>query len=154
MKFSDVITAVASLVVAYVLLDLVLSAIIIPVNSYWGPDVATIVSILVASLVVGYLFATKIHEASRIKAIGRIVVLSAVVLMFYAMGFFANPYVDVATQEGLESMFSTSEWTTWDWVSYTSLMMIMVVALYVIYTLVFGFIGLYLGSMLKKPRKS
>ena len=154
MKFSDIITAVASLVVAYVLLDLVLSAVIIPVNSYWGPDVATIVSILVASLVVGYIFAAKIHEESRTKAIGRIVVLSAVVLMFFAMGFFANPYVDVATEEGLESLFSTSGWTTWEWVAYSSLMMVMIVALYIIFALVFGFIGLYVGSMLRKPSKS
>jgi hypothetical protein len=145
---------VASLAVAYILLDLVLSAVIIPVNSYWGPDVATIVSILVASLVVGYVFAAKIHEESKIKTIGRITVLSAVVLMFYTLGLFANPYAGVALQESLESMYTTSGWTTWDWVAYSSLMTVMLVALNVIFALVFGFIGLYAGSMLKLPAKS
>jgi len=33
-------------------------------------------------------------------------------------------------------------------------MMEMIVASYVVYALVFGFIGLYAGSMLRKPRKS
>ena len=153
MRIGDVITAVASLVVAYVLLDLVLSAVMIPVNSYWGPDAATIVSLLAASLVVGYVFAAKIHEESRIKAIGKTVVLSAVVLMFYTLGLFANPYAGVALQESLESMYATSAWTTWDWVAYSSLMTVMLVALNVVFALVFGFIGLYAGSMLRKPKQ-
>jgi hypothetical protein len=154
LKFGDIVTAVASLTVAYILLDFVLLAVMIPVNSYWGPDVAGIVSLLVASLIVGYVFAAKIHEESRRGAIGKIVVLSTLVLTFATMAFFANPYMSVAVQEGLEGMFSTSGWTTWDWVAYSQLMMVMLVALNVIFALVFSFIGLYAGSMLRKPKKS
>jgi hypothetical protein len=146
--------AMASLVVAYVLLDLMLSAVMIPASSYWGPDVATIVSLLAASLIVGYVFAAKIHEGSRIRAIGKTVVLSAVVLMFYTLGLSANPYAGAALQESLESMYATSAWTTWDWVAYSSLLMVMLVGLNVVFALAFGFIGLYAGSMLRKPKKS
>jgi uncharacterized membrane protein len=50
-------------------------------------------------------------------------------------------------------MFSTSGWTTWDWVAYSQLMMVMLVTLNVVFALVFGFIGLYAGSMLKRGAK-
>jgi hypothetical protein len=106
-----------------------------------------------ASLIVGYVFAVKIQEESRRGAIGRIVVLSTIVLTFATMALFANPYTSTAINEGLESMYSTSGWTTWDWVAYSQFVMVMLVAVNVVIALVFGFIGLYAGSMLKKPKK-
>jgi hypothetical protein len=154
LKFGDVMTAVASLVVVYMLLDFVLLAVVINVNSYWAPDIATVVSVLVASLIVGYVFAGKIKEESRIGAIGRLVVLSTVVLTFYTMTLFTNPYGGAIIEETLESMFSTSGWTTMDWVVYSQLLMIMIAALNIIFDLVFGFVGLYAGSMLRKPKRS
>jgi hypothetical protein len=153
LKFGDVVTAVASLVVVDVLLDSVLLAVFVPVNSYWGTDAAGIISILVASLVVGYVFAVKIQEESRRGAIGRIVVLSAVVLMFATLALFANPYTGTAIKEGLEGMYSTGGWTTWDWVAYSQFVMVMLVALNVVIALVFSFIRLYAGSMLKKRKR-
>ncbi len=154
LKFGDIVTAVASLAVIYIVLDFVLFAAMINVNTYWGPDVSTIFSVLVASLIVGYMFAAKIHEESKMGAISRIVVLSTLVLTFYTMAYFANPYIGTSVQESLESMFSTSGWTTWDWVAYSQLLMAMVVVLTAVFDLVFGFIGLYVGSMLKRPGKS
>ena len=154
MKIGDVIVAVASLAVIYIVLDFALFAVVINVNTYWGPDISTIISVLVASLIVGYMFAGKIKEDSKIGAIGRIVVLSTLVLTFYTMAYFANPYIGTSVQESLESMFSTSGWTTWDWVAYSQLLMAMVVVLTVVFDLVFGFVGLYAGSMLRKPKKS
>ncbi len=126
----------------------------IPVNSSWGVDVATIVSILLSSLIIGYIFAAKIQEESRRGAISRIVVLFALLLTFYTMALYANPYMEVSMQEVLENMFQTTEWTTMDWVAYSQLVMVMIVALNVVFALVFGFIGLYAGSMLRKPRES
>jgi hypothetical protein len=151
LKFGDVVTAVAALVVIDLLLDAVFLAVFVPVNSYWGVDVAGIISILAASLIVGYVFAAKIQEESRRGAIGRIVVLSMVIMTFATMALFANPYTGTAIKEGLQSMFSTGGWTTWDWVSYSQLVMVMMVALNVVIALVFSLIGLYAGSMLKKP---
>jgi ABC-type sugar transport system permease subunit len=118
-----------------------------------GPDVAGILSILVASLIVGYVFAVKIQEESKLGAIGRIVVLSAVVVTFATMALFANPYTSTAINEGLESMYSTGGWTTWDWVAYSQFVMVMLVALNVVIALVFSFIRLYAGSMLKKRKR-
>ena len=154
MKFGDVITAVASLSVAFILFDFVLSAVMIPVNSSWGVDVATIVSILASSLIIGCVFAGKIQEGSRRGAVSIIVVLFALVLTFFTMALFANPYTGVSMQEVLESMFQTTGWTTMDWVAYSQLVFIMIVALNIVFALVFGFIGLYAGSMLRKPKKT
>ena len=155
MKFGDVVTAVAALAVVDLLLDFVLLVVFVPVNSYWGTDIAGIISLLVASLIVGYVFALKIQEESKIGAIGRIVVLFAAVFMFAALALFAaNPYTSDAVKEGLESNFSTSDWTTTDWFGYSALGIVMLVAFNVVFALVFTFIGLYAGSMLRKPKKN
>jgi len=69
------------------------------------------------------------------------------------MASFTNPYTSAAMKEGLESMFSTSGWTTMDWVSYSTFLMEMMVAMYVVLALAFSFIGLYAGSMLKRGAK-
>ncbi len=154
MKFGDIITAVASLVVVYRLLFFVLFGVIITVEPYWGPDIAQCVSVFVASLIVGYVFAGKIKEDSKRGAIGRIVVLSTVVLALFVMALFTNPYVGTVMEETLKSMFSTSGWTTMDWLAYSQLLLLMIVAMNVVSNLVFGFAGLYAGSMLRKPKKS
>jgi hypothetical protein len=155
LKFGDVITAVASLTVVATLIFFVFLWVFVPVDPYWGVDVANILSILVASLIVGYVFAAKIQEESRMGAIGRIVVLFAVVIMFTFMGSVAaNPYMGAMMEEGLESMFSTSGWTTTDWLGYSHLVLVMMAAFNIVFALVFGFIGLYVGSRLRKPSKS
>jgi hypothetical protein len=155
LKFGDVITAVASLTVVTTLIFFVFLWVFVPVDPYWGVDVANILSILVASLIVGYVFAAKIQEESRMGAIGRIVVLFAVVIMFaFLASVSVNPYMGATMEDGLESMFSTSGWTTTDWLGYSQLVLVMMAAFNVVFALVFGFIGLYVGSMLRKPKKS
>ena len=153
MKLGDVITAVASLTVVTILLNFVFLAIFIPWNSYWGVDIAGFLSTFVASLIVGYLFAVKIQEESKMGAIGRIVVLFTVVVLVALIGLMAvNPYVGMAMDEALESMYSTSGWTTTDWFGYSHFGIVMLVALNGIFTLGLGFIGVYAGSMLRKPK--
>jgi len=146
---------VASLTVVTILLDFVFLVAFVPVDPYWGVDVASILSILVASLIVGYVFAAKIQEGSRMGAIGRIVVLFSVVIMFaFLTSVAVNPYMGAMMEEGLESMFSTSGWETTDWLGYSHLALIMMAAFNVVFALVFGFIGIYVGSRLRKPSKS
>jgi hypothetical protein len=153
LKFGDVVTAVASLVLINMLLDAVFLGVFITVNSYYGPDIASIISILLASLIVGYVFAAKINEESRRGAISKIAILSTVVSILVIFGLFTNPYMGTAINEGLESTFSTGGWTTMDWVAYSEFIMLMLVAMNTIIILAFSFIGLYAGSMLRKPKK-
>lgn len=153
LKFSDVITAVASLIVVEILLDFVFLAVFVLSISYLGTYVAAILSFLVGSLIIGYVFAAKIQEESKMGAIGRIVILSTVVVLLFVMGLFAaNPYFGTEIIEGLENMFSTSGWTTRDWLAYSQLGIIMVLTANISLSLVFNFIGLYVGSMLKQKK--
>jgi hypothetical protein len=155
LRFGEIITAVATGTVIYVLLSFVFLAAFVPtVGSYWGSDVASIVSLLVASLIVGYVFAGQIQEA-RMSSISRIAILSTVVLMFGTIiAFAANGYYSTVVQEVLQDMYSTSGWTTMDWYVYSQMAMVMMVAVNVVLALVFSFIGLYAGSMLKRSAKT
>jgi len=155
-KFSDVILAVATVGVIDVLVYFVLGIALIPsIGSYWGLNSAAVISILVAGLVVGYVFAGKIQEESRIRAVGKIAVLFGAVMSSATMiSVSANGYYNAWVTEYLQSTFSTGAWTTTDWYVYGQLVLIFQVVLNVVLALVLGFIGLYVGSMLRKPKKS
>jgi hypothetical protein len=154
LKFSDVIIVVAALFVVFTLLEGVFGIALIPMNITWGLEVSEIVSLLVAALIVGYVFASKIQEDSKMMSIGKIVVLAGAATMFVnmiwsgALGHYA-----LMVDETLRNMYSTGSWTNTDWASYEAMALFLENAVSVGITIVFSFIGLYLGSMLK-PKKS
>ena len=156
MKFSDVILAVATGTVIYALVYVVPILALIPLlGSYWALNSAGFVSIIVTGLLVGYLFGGKIQEESRMKAVGKIAVLSAFTWAFAVMiSFSGNSYYGAWMKENLQSMYSTGAWATVDWFVYEQLAGSLVVALNVALGLVLDFIGLYAGSMLRKPKTS
>jgi ABC-type long-subunit fatty acid transport system fused permease/ATPase subunit len=156
LKFGDVILAVAAFSVIYVLVVAVLLMVLIsPMGSYLAMNTAGIVSILIAGLLAGFLFAGQIQEESRMKAAGKIAVLLAFVELFAVLiGFPTNSYYGAWTKETLQSMYQTGSWTTTDWFVYEGLATFLNVALNVVLVLVLGFIGLYAGSMLRKPKKT
>ena len=156
MKFSDVILAVASIAVIDIMLNFVLGIALIPsIGSYWGMNSAAIISILIAALFVGYIFAIKIQEESRIRAVGKISVLFASVMsLSVVMSAAANPYYKDWIDETLRSMYTTSAWTKADWYVYGQLSLLTFVVLNVVLALMLTFIGVYAGSMLRKPKKS
>lgn len=156
MKFSDVILAVATAIVIDFLLYFALGIVLIPsMGSYLGLNSAAIISILVTGIVVGCVFALKIQEESRVRAVGKITVLVGAIISFAVMlGNSANGYYGNWIKETLQSAYSTGAWTTTDWYVYEQLWLVGQVALNVVLVLVLGFIGLYAGSMLRKPKKS
>jgi hypothetical protein len=156
LKFGDVILALASIDVIEVMIWYVLGAALIPsIGSYWGLNTAGIASMLIAALVVGYVLAGKIQEESRIRAVGKISVLSAWVIAFIEMiSAAANPYYKDWIDETLKTMYATGAWTPTDWYVYGHLALMTFVVLNVVLVLILTFIGLYAGSMLRKPKKS
>ena len=153
MRFSDVIMCVATMAVIFALVYLGLGIALIPsIGSFWGVNSAAIISILVTGSVVGCVFAGKIQEESRIRAVGKIAVLFGAVASFTTvLSLSANSYYSALVKETLQSMYSTGAWTTMDWFVYEHLHTCMQVALNVLLALVLGFIGLYIGSMLRGP---
>jgi len=151
LKFSDVVMATASLVLIGLALDAILLVAFIPLNSNSMSDLlAYIIAWLVASLIVGFVFALKIQDESRIRTIGSIVVLSAFTLMFFLGIWIANPLASPWFKDSITSMFKTSGWTNHDWSAYAAL----VITVDFVVGLVVSFIGLYAGSMLRKPKKT
>jgi hypothetical protein len=155
LKFSDVILAVASWLVVFILVHTVLSIALIPMNSYWGFNVDSILSFLISGLIVGYVFAGKIREESRMVSIGKIVVLSAVLTIFATMiGVAATGHYNAWVDESLRNMYSSGSWTNTDWVGFEHMMLLEWVAFPVVFALALGFIGLYLGSIRKPSAKT
>ena len=155
LKFSDVIVAVASLAVVYILLYSLLSIALVPLYSMWGINVDFTVSVLVSGLVVGYVFAGKIQEESRMVSIGKVVVLFAAVIMLVALiGSGAISHSGALTDETLQKAYNTSSWTNTDWVAYEMMGLALNTAVNVLLVLVLGFIGLYVGSMRKPSAKT
>jgi hypothetical protein len=106
-----------------------------------------VIASLVASLIVGYVFALKIQEESRIKATALIVVLSAFTVLIFMSIWIASPSGNPWFRDSLNSMFNRTVWTDYDLDAYTAL----AVSVETIIAAVIIFIGLYAGSMLRKP---
>jgi hypothetical protein len=147
--------AVATLAVIFVLIEFSLAISLVPyVGTYWGLNAAAIVSIFVSALAVGLVFAGKMEDESRIIVIGKIAILSGALMLFAVMiSVSANGFYDAWVKEGLQSMFSTSAWTPTDWYVYGQMALIGLVAQNVVLTVVLGFIGLYAGSALRRPKE-
>jgi len=159
LRFGDYVICVASMAVILALiafpLDMVLFSVLgISGMSSWGSLGCLIVSLFVSALISGYVFAGKIWEA-RMGTIARITVLWAAFVMLVAIIVPAT-----LADWGLKSweeylamypgaILSTNELVTWEMMT-LDMFMFLVVGL----ALVFGFIGLYVGSMLRRPGKS
>jgi len=153
LKFGDVVTAVATLAVVYVLIYSVLGIVLVPLNSVWGLNVTFFVSVLVSASIVGYVFAGKIREESRMVSIGKIVVLFAFVIMLIVLGSGLAGHSSALTDENLQNMYDTSSWTNMDWVAYETVMGALMASVNVLVVLALGFVGVYAGSM-RKPKKT
>lgn len=152
LKFSDVVMAVASTFVVYWLLYAFLMAVSLSV--VWGIYVATYVSPLLSAIVVGYIFAGKIKEESRIRSIGKVVVLTVVLVMLVYYVSYVIGHSGTAIDEFLRNTFSTGSWTTMDWVRYETMYTMVNTAAVAVFVALLSFIGLYVGSMLEKPKKT
>ena len=154
MKFGDVVTAVASLVVILALIEFALGIVLIPAGLDWSGNITGVISLFLASLIVGYVFGRRIWEEAGMEAIAKITVLGAVLMVFYVVNYPAlgdwTPAIKEAIQKANPtSTFSASQWVTWE-----TLVLLETVVINMVMAIVLGFIGLYIGSMLRKPKKS
>jgi len=159
LKFGDLVVSVASIAVIFALiaspLELVLfSAVGISDMTNWGYVVSLMVCLFLSALISGYIFAGKIWEARR-EAITKIAVLYAALLMLVVVivpasnADWGQSVKDEFLAKYPGTTLSTSEWVTWNFMFLDLFMFIMVGI-----TLVLSLIGLYIGSMLRKPKKS
>jgi hypothetical protein len=148
LKFGNVIIAMVSLVLLGLILDAFLMVGFISMNNdRLASMLSLIIAFLVSSLVVGYVFALRIQEDSRIKATGVIDVLSTFTLLIFDSIWICNTYGSEWFIQDLNNAFNTSGWTPYEYAAHTALLVSMVA----IIAFVVIFIGLYAGSMLRKP---
>jgi hypothetical protein len=148
LKFSEVIIAMVSLALVALILDPFLLVAFGSLNPIPTSDtLAGVVSVLAASLIVGYVFALDIQAESRVRAIGAIVVLSAFTYTTFSAIWMANGFAYPWNRDFVNIMFNRTAWTDYDLNAYAAL----TVSLQAIVCVVISFIGLYVGSMLRKP---
>jgi hypothetical protein len=120
-----------------------------------GQDIGVFVSLFLSALIGGYLFAGKIWEARR-ETITKITVLwAALVSLTVTIVPSGLAHWGLMAEEELQLMVGVPEPSTAaEWVSYEMLYNGSFMCLVVGLAFVLGFIGLYVGSMLKRPAKS
>jgi len=153
LKFSDVVIAVATIVVIFALIAAPLELVFVSALGLEGQILAVFVSFFLSALINGYIFAEKLREARR-EAITKITVLWTA--LEYLLGFTVlaavadwGPEVKETYQGQYGVTLSTEEWVHWE-MMYQDINVFLVVGM----ALVLGFIGLYVGSMLRRPAKS
>ncbi|MDH5375303.1 MAG: hypothetical protein OEW95_05755 [Candidatus Bathyarchaeota archaeon] len=154
MKFGDLVMSVASIAVIFALITFPLDVVFVSALGLGGYEVGVFVSFFLSALIGGYIFARKIWEARR-ENITKITVLWAALVMLLAIivpGGLAH--WGLASEEEFKASYpdttlSTAEWTNWEMMYLDSFMFLIVVI-----SLVLGFVGLYVGSMLRRPAKS
>jgi len=159
LKFGDIVIAVASIAVIDALIAFPLGLVFVSALGLelleLGQDVGCFVSLFLSALIGGYIFAGKIWEARR-EAITKITVLLATFMGAMAMVIPAGvAHWGLMAEEDFQLMYpgaaepSTAEWVSWEMMSNALFTFIVVGG-----ALLLGFIGLYVGSMLRKPKKS
>ena len=159
LKFGDVVMAVASIAVISALtgFPLELAFVSAGLGFELGTDIGVFLSFFLSALISGYIFAGKIWEARR-ETITKITVLTAALVMLITVMIPSGlAHWAIVAEEEFGAMFPGTSWTTLSNVERMSYEMInnggfmfFVVAI----ELVLSFIGLYVGSMLRKPKKS
>lgn len=155
MKFGDVVTAVATSAVILVLFEFVFGiAFVAVLGAYWGMNIGFMVSVLLTGVVVGYIFARRIWEEARIEAIGKIAVLSAALIMFSVLMLAAAlPDWGTWVKETYMTENPTATPSAFEWYGIEYTVLGLQVVINMVLVLVLGFIGLYIGSMLRKPKR-
>jgi hypothetical protein len=121
---------------------------------YWGGIVTGVVSTFLSALVVGYIFAGKILEARR-ETIAKIAVLSAALVMVSTVNLVAAlPDFGPNLKEIYQEMYPNAvNWSLSEWLAAEMMIIYLEMVLNAVTALVLGFIGLYVGSMLRRPAK-
>ena len=154
MKFGDVVTCVASFVVVNGLISVPLIIAFVPILGFYsGDEVGNTISLFLAAFVIGYIFAGKILEARR-ESITKITVLATALVMLFGMSLPALEHWAPSMREEFQAMVGTTTLSNYEWLGVEAMALSIYVFINGVLTLVLGFIGLYVGSMLKRPVKS
>jgi len=155
LKFGDLIIAAASLAIISKLIYLPLAlAFSTPLGVYAGSLLSVVISILASAIITGTIFSQKIWEENRTKTIAKITVLLAAFVWLTALMETA-PSADWTPKIKAEWLTAnpTATPSAFEWYYIENLVLNVAIFSAIVLALALGFIGLYIGSMLKKPKK-
>jgi len=155
LRFGDVVTAVASLFLATVLISYPLETVLISIlGLFSGPLIGAIVSVLLGALIIGYAFSGRI-ENGRKEAIAKISILFTVLMVLSIVLNNAVLGQDFTKwfHETYQESNPTASLTTFEWFLVGGPFIGSQMFMNVIVLFPFSLIGLYAGSMLRKTAK-
>lgn len=153
MEFGDVVYAVATGGLLTVLISFALASVSPSFILLYGwGAVSDVVAALIAGLIVGFIFAGKIAE-DRMKSIAKIIVLGIIVFGFWTL-VINGSYTDYTAYTQASVGHVGAYATAWDWMSQMSYFLTAFTLVSVTISAPLWAIGLYVGSMLKKPKKT
>ena len=155
LKFGDVIIAVASIIVICVLISYPLMLTLTPaIGEYNAFELSGFTVFILSPVITGYMFAKQIREENRTKTILKIAVLVAFIALF--MVLLDNAAVEWAPYYRAEYLKAnpTATPTAFEWYNLQLAALSMEGFTTVAVMLVFTFIGLYIGSTLRKTVKT
>jgi hypothetical protein len=123
-------------------------------GNYNGFELSSFISFFLSTIIVGYIFAQKIREENRTKTIAKIAVLFAVLTIFMVyMELAVTDWTPKVKEEYLTAN-PTATPSTFDWYYIEALALATEKFVIAVVVLAFSFIGLLIGSQLKKPTKT
>ena len=157
-KFGDVITAVASAVILVVIIgyvmNLAFSVSVSAATSDWASIVQAVVGLFISAAIVGYAFARRIWSENGLESIFKISVLGAIVELLYVANYPSLPSWGTVVDKAITNAYPNSTFSASQLLTLESNVLGNVVFENVVIALVVGFVGLYIGSKLRKPKKT
>jgi len=154
LRFGDVATAVASLFLVTVLISYPLEIVLIStLGLHSGPAIGASISVLLGALIIGYVFSGRI-ENGRKESIAKIAVFFTVLMIFSIVLNNAVLGEDFTNwvHESYQEFNPTASLTTFEWFLVGGLFIGSQMFMNAIVLFSLSLIGLYAGSMLRKPK--
>jgi len=156
LKFSDIITTVASLKLIAILIMYPLTLVLTPAfGNFEGFMLSAVIAFILSAIIVGYIFTQKIWEENRTKTILKISILFTVLVTILVLieNAASGDWTPMIRENYLNTKPTATPSTT-EWYYIERLAIIQDDFLNVVLILAITFIGLYVGSTLKKPTKT
>jgi len=155
LKFGDIIIATASIIVLCVLISYPLMLLLTPaIGEYNAFETSGFIVFILSPIIVGYIYAKQIREEDRTKTILKIAVLVAFTAMI--MVLLDDAVVEWTPYYKAEYLKAnpTATPTAYEWYNIQLAALGMEGFAAAAVMLIFTFIGLYIGSQLKKTTKT
>jgi len=154
-KFGDIIIAAASLIVIVILIYYPLTLVLTPaLGNYAGYELSAFISFPLSAIIVGYIFTQNIWEENRTKTIAKIAVLFTLLALSLILVENASMEWTPMIREEYMKANPTANPSTSDWYYIERLAILSEDFILVVFMFALSFIGLYIGSTLKKPAKT